>query len=114
MWSLRPGALVGTLTVIVTKSAEEQRVLRHIHSVFEANLGHCHLTVQVSSFLTVQVNTINDNYHNKHAYAGIQRLFYTSKSPIGTPGTAALRPSLTSVVEGRGCPPFEMTCGGWY
>jgi len=47
VWSLRPGALVGTLTVIVTKSVEEQRVLRHIHSVFEANLGHCHLTVQV-------------------------------------------------------------------
>ena len=51
------------------------------------------------------------NNNNKHAYAGIQWLFYTSKSPIGTPGSAALRPSLTSVVEGRGCPPSEMTCG---
>jgi hypothetical protein len=51
------------------------------------------------------------NKNNKHAYAGIQWLFYTSKSPIGTPGTAALRPSITSVVEGRGCPPSEMTCG---
>jgi hypothetical protein len=40
-----------------------------------------------------------------------QGLFYTSKSPIGTPGAAALRPSLTSVVEGRGCPPSEMICG---
>jgi hypothetical protein len=53
----------------------------------------------------------NNNNNNKHAYAGIQWLFYTSKSPIGTPGTAALRPSLTSVVEGWGCPPSEMTCG---
>mmetsp|Transcript_12138 Transcript_12138/g.25477 ORF Transcript_12138/g.25477 Transcript_12138/m.25477 type:complete len:346 (+) Transcript_12138:367-1404(+) len=46
-WALRPGALVGTLVVRVTESADEQKVLQHIHSVFETNLGHCHLTVQV-------------------------------------------------------------------
>ena len=46
-WALRPGALVGTLTVRVTESADEQRVLQYVHSVFETNLGHCHLTVQV-------------------------------------------------------------------
>jgi hypothetical protein len=32
----------------------------------------------------------NNNNNNKHAYAGIQCLFYTWKSPVGTPGTAAL------------------------
>jgi hypothetical protein len=30
-------------------------------------------------------------------------LFYASKSPIGTPSTAALWPNLISVGDGRGC-----------
>jgi predicted nicotinamide N-methyase len=34
----------------------------------------------------------NNNNDNKHAYAGTNDLFCTSKSPIGTPSTAALGP----------------------
>jgi len=46
-WELRPGALVGTLTVRVGREADEQRALRHVHSVFYNNLGPLNLTVQV-------------------------------------------------------------------
>jgi Co/Zn/Cd efflux system component len=46
-WALHPGALVGTLTVRVVAAADEQKVLREVHAVFESALGCSNLTVQV-------------------------------------------------------------------
>lgn len=46
-WALHPGALVGTLTVRVAATADEQWVLRNVHAVFASALGCTNLTVQV-------------------------------------------------------------------
>jgi hypothetical protein len=49
-------------------------------------------------------NNDNDNNdNNKHAYAYTNDCFYTSKSPIDTPSTAALWPNLASVADGQSC-----------
>ena len=45
-WALHPGALVGTLRVRVA-AADEQKVLREVHAVFDSALGCSNLTVQV-------------------------------------------------------------------
>lgn len=47
-WALHPGSLVGTMQVKVQQEVDEQRILRHVHSVFESNLGPTNLTVQVT------------------------------------------------------------------
>lgn len=46
-WALHPGALVGTLRVRVAAAADEQKVLREVHAVFDSALGCSNLTVQV-------------------------------------------------------------------
>jgi hypothetical protein len=47
------------------------------------------------------------NNNNKHAYAGVND-FYTSKSPIGTPNTAAFWPTQQLALLGI-IPPTEVT-----
>eukprot|EP00241_Pyramimonas_parkeae_P007063 CAMPEP_0114233314 /NCGR_PEP_ID=MMETSP0058-20121206/5094_1 /TAXON_ID=36894 /ORGANISM="Pyramimonas parkeae, CCMP726" /LENGTH=311 /DNA_ID=CAMNT_0001344887 /DNA_START=733 /DNA_END=1669 /DNA_ORIENTATION=- len=71
-WELRPGALVGTLTVRVGREADEQRALRHVHSVFYNNLGPLNLTVQVGKL---------DKGCNKHTEKTLDGYFVSNVAP---------------------------------
>eukprot|EP00239_Pterosperma_sp_CCMP1384_P006258 CAMPEP_0197857778 /NCGR_PEP_ID=MMETSP1438-20131217/31151_1 /TAXON_ID=1461541 /ORGANISM="Pterosperma sp., Strain CCMP1384" /LENGTH=201 /DNA_ID=CAMNT_0043473737 /DNA_START=234 /DNA_END=839 /DNA_ORIENTATION=- len=48
-WSLQPGQVVGSLIVAIEPGTPEQKVLRHIHSVFDHHIGVADLTVQVEA-----------------------------------------------------------------